>query len=82
MSHNIKVIWPASPPDGSDLTLKLAPLEMQGFNCEFQAAKPAKWPFATGDIVQRVAAINEVLLDDEVEYILVAKGGYGCSDLL
>lgn len=82
MSHTIKVIWPASPRDESDLTLKLAPLEKQGFNCIFETPLLARWPFATGDIAPRAKALNEALLSERVDYILVAKGGYGCSDLL
>ena len=41
-----------------------------------------KWPFVAASRDERLSSLADALLDDKIDVILAARGGYGASDLL
>jgi muramoyltetrapeptide carboxypeptidase len=81
--RNIRIIEPAGRPDRATLERNIADLERRGFTVQYTATTPdPDWAYASGTVTARCLALEQALFDEHCEYIVAARGGYGCSDLL
>ena len=79
----IHIIEPAGTPDRAALSRNIVDLERRGFRVR-HAATPSfsAWSYASGSATDRYHALHDALCNDDIEYVVAARGGYGASDLL
>jgi len=81
--RNVRIIELASKPDRKVLERNLGDLRRRGFGVEHTAVtEDPDWAWASGSIKTRHQALEQALYDENCRYIVAARGGYGCSDLL
>ena len=79
----IHIIEPAGTPDRAALSRNIVDLERRGFRVRYTATPSfSAWSYASGSATDRCHALHGALCNDEIEYVVAARGGYGASDLL
>jgi len=79
----IHIVEPAGRPDHGLLARNIQDLEQRGFVVRYTPMCPEpRWPYASGTAQARCDALSAALVDDDCDYVVAARGGYGASDLL
>ncbi len=79
----IHIIEPAGTPDRAALSRNIVDLERRGFRVRHTATPSfSAWSYASGSATDRYHALHDALCNDDIEYVVAARGGYGASDLL
>ena len=74
-------------PSSREITELLPPalqqLQAAGFQVEYRDVAPNKdWLYSAGTAKDRAQVLNELLLSEDSDIVVAARGGYGASDLL
>jgi muramoyltetrapeptide carboxypeptidase len=81
----IGICSPAGPSSAESLARTVTALEARGYRVRLApnaAARDADLTYLGGSDDERVADLNGLLRDPEIDLILCARGGYGCARLL
>lgn len=79
----IHVVEPAGTPDRELLSENIRDLEQRGFEVRHTPISPEPgWDYASGPAHDRCTALTDALSDDECDFVIAARGGYGATDLL
>ncbi len=82
-AKTIRIIEPAGKPDPVALARNIQWLEQQGFRILYDALTcDENWPYNGGPMQARADALTNALCEQESDYVLAARGGYGASDVL
>lgn len=83
MTFNIRIIRTSSREKTDLLPSRIKELEDRGATVVYdEIPSNASWPYAAGSIQDRCKALENALLESTTDYVWVARGGYGASDLL
>jgi len=83
LNQTIRIIRPSSREKDSLVTKKIASLENEGFRVLYDDIPKTSGPEWTSNSIEvRAKELNDALLEEDNDYILCARGGYGASDLL
>ncbi len=83
VTFHIRIIRTSSREQNNLLPERIAELKAAGATVVYDEIPPdASWPYAAGSIADRGKSLERALLDAQTDYIWVARGGYGASDLL
>lgn len=83
MTAVLRIVRTSSREKGDLLTPRLGELRSCGFEVRYQdvQADPS-WLYTAGSANDRANALAAALLDPADDFVIVARGGYGASDLL
>ena len=79
----IQIVQPSSPSPTDILLDRVKELQSIGFNVIFKAPPfNLNEPWYSATQQDRVNELGESLIDESIDYVLSARGGYGASDLI
>jgi muramoyltetrapeptide carboxypeptidase len=78
----IAIIAPAGTPRPEKLRRGLSLLKRHGYNLKIYPQVKRKLGYLAGNDRTRAQALTDAFVDDEVDGIFAARGGYGCLRLL
>ena len=83
MILSIRIVRPSSREKESLLPDRVRAIEAMGHkvSVDDRPVNP-QWPFVAASRAERLASLTSALLDEAIDVILAARGGYGASDLL
>jgi len=83
VAKTIRIIRPSSREKNNLLPDRIRELEGAGFRILYdEIPQDPAWPHTAGSITDRANAFQNALLESESDFVMVARGGYGASDLL
>jgi muramoyltetrapeptide carboxypeptidase len=78
----VAIVAPSWFPDAEKLYRGELSLNGMGFEVDVQAQCSSQWGQFAGAPEERVTAIHECFMDDNIDAIMAARGGYGALQLL
>ncbi len=79
----VRLIRPSSRELENILSSRLLSLRSKNLTIRFEdLPSDPSWAYTSSTILDRVAALNEALLEKDTDFVMAARGGYGASDLL
>jgi muramoyltetrapeptide carboxypeptidase len=83
VNTTIRIIRPASREQVDLLPNRIKSLEKSGFQVRFDdLPTDPQWTYTSSSIPNRSKSLRDALEEKDVDIIVAARGGYGCSDLL